>query len=71
MDDCTNGANKEPTDSSGSNDSTLSLTQLCGLERYAVEERLSEMTDNLADMNWPTIGSQPIKILNTEVLVVM
>ena len=37
----------------------------------AVEECICEMTDNLADMNWPTIGSQPIDKFNTERLSIM
>ena len=36
-----------------------------------VEERLREMINNLADMNWPTIGYQPIDEFNTEGLAGM
>ena len=55
MDDDVNGENQEPTDSFGPNDFTLSLPQICVLERDSVEERLREMADNSADMNWSKI----------------
>ena len=40
MNNYSNGENQEPTDSSGSKDSNFSSTQLRGLEKGAIEERL-------------------------------
>ena len=71
IDDYANGEKQEPNDSSDSEKLTLSLPQLCGLRSAAEEERLREITHNLVDMNWPTIGYQPIDAFNTEGLAVM